>query len=184
MKPSTRPCNARLLTLATAVGLLASTAAGQAEAAPTTLPQSASTSSTLALTPLCFAQPGACEASGPTSAVLRAPVCFADGHAFLRGDEGCSNSQRAYMVIYGEVISPAGEVLALRPLPDACDLGFCVDKKVATPPWEDSGDICCGIVGGTNVCTLPVNDECQIGEPVYCFEYTELDDGTVNCADS
>lgn len=164
----------KLVTVLTAAGL--GFGIYFAPTAPTTAVAVAAES----FTPLCNSVAEACEYSGPNAPVLREDVCWDGSMATLKvGD--CPTDSRPYSVTYGEVADPTTlEIIAYQPLPNACDLGYCLP---APGPIivEVAGFLCCDPHGN---CTVLEGKYCPMGDLVYCFNYTQNEEGEgVTCHD-
>ncbi|NVB41282.1 hypothetical protein G6O69_25810 [Pseudenhygromyxa sp. WMMC2535] len=134
----------------------------------------------IVLTPLCNSVYGACELSPPDAPLLEAEVCWNGTETTLKSGD-CATGSRAFALQYGEVIDPVNQVvMGLKPVPNACDHGFCSPMPDGQEPSPDEGFLCCG--GSGEPCSVADDDICTMGDLLYCFDYTESDSG-VTCHD-
>jgi hypothetical protein len=117
---------------------------------------------------ICMSIPGACDYAPETAPSLNAEVCYDGNTVTLKGTGSCAPGSYPFWVSSGEVVDPqTSEVQPYIPLPDACDMGFCVPGD--GDPGEP-GAMCCDPSSGTctetdSICpTDEIAVWCQDGE--------------------
>ena len=125
---------------------------------------------------LCTSVPGACEYSPANVPKLLADVCYNPSNNAIRvkGTAPCPTEAKAFTVIHGEVVdSVTGEVVAYKPLDDACAAGFCADYVQHGGPQAYT--MCCESGGPCWPGAL-----CE-GVLYWCHDGVCNEDGTITC---
>src|SRR5690606_36025248 len=112
---------------------------------------------------------------------LRSNVCWNGVSVTLMGPNGCGSAGLAYYLEHGLVIDPLSNlVLAIQPVIDTCDAGFCVPNQINPGEELIDGVACCNPKSGE--CKAPdENGVCNFGDITWCKKLENNGDGTVTC---
>ncbi len=106
-------------------------------------------------------------------------VCWDGVTVTVMGAGGCT-SGRPFTLEHGFVDDPvANTVYPMLPVGDACDAGYCTVGDVDASNLLGEGAACCN--PKTNVCKSIDDEDCTVGEILWCKNVEDNGDGTITC---